>query len=62
MATKKGIVFRVIGLSASRSDDELNTALKVVINNNLSKEEQSKLRIDVTIVSSCYEKGQKGPR
>ena len=59
MVTKKGTVFRVTGLPASRPDDELNTTLKIVINNYLSEEEQSKLRIDAAIVPSCYENGQK---
>ncbi len=31
----------------------------MIINNNLSKKEQSKLRINAIIVSSCYENEQK---
>lgn len=58
MVTKKCTVFRVTGLAAWQPDDELNTALKAVIDSNLSEEEQSKLHISATIVPSCYHNGQ----
>ena len=58
MATKKGTVFRVTGLAASQSDDELKITLRDAINNNLSEEEHSKLDISAAIVPSCYENEQ----
>lgn len=54
VARKKGIVFRVTGLPASRPDDELKEALKVAIDDNLGAEELSKLTFDAAIVPSCY--------
>lgn len=59
MITKKNIVFRVIDFSTSRSNDEFNTTLKIVINNNLLKEKLSKLHINAIIVSFCYKNEQK---
>lgn len=56
---KKGTTFRVTGLPASQSDDELKEALKAIIDENVAAEEQSKLTFSVTIVPSCYESGEK---
>ncbi|RSL80949.1 hypothetical protein CEP52_017301, partial [Fusarium oligoseptatum] len=55
---KKGPVFRVTGLPASQPDDELNTALKIVIHDNLSNEEKSQLNITTAIVPSCHNNEQ----
>ncbi|KAM5358060.1 hypothetical protein ACJZ2D_015635 [Fusarium nematophilum] len=55
---KKGPVFRVTGLPASQPDDELNTALKTVIDDSLSDEEKSQLNITTAIVPSCYNNEQ----
>lgn len=57
MITKKNIVFRVIDLAITQSDDKLNITLKIVID-NLSKEKQSKLYINATIVFFCYDNEQ----
>ena len=51
-AGKQGPVFRVTGLPASQPKDELNIALKTVINNSLSDEEKSQLNITTAIVPS----------
>ena len=53
--TKKGIVFRVTGLQALGSDDELHKTLKAVIDDNLADDERSKLIFNVAIVPSCYD-------
>lgn len=58
MATKKGIVFRVTGLTAWQPDDELNKTLNAAIDNNLSEEERLKLHTSTAIVPSCYDNGQ----
>jgi hypothetical protein len=50
--TKKGSFFRVTGLPASERDDELNTALKTTIEDNLSEEEKSSLNFRTAIVPS----------
>jgi hypothetical protein len=55
---RKGQVFRVTGLAASQPDDALNTALKAIIDSNLSEEEQSKLNVTTAIVPSCYDNEQ----
>ncbi|KAH8689250.1 hypothetical protein GQ44DRAFT_637548 [Phaeosphaeriaceae sp. PMI808] len=57
-ARKKGPVFRVTGLPASQPDDALNATLKATIEDNLSEEEKSKLRVDTVIVPSCYDNEQ----
>ncbi|KAM6504800.1 hypothetical protein FSOLCH5_015290 [Fusarium solani] len=57
-ARKKGPVFRVTGLAASQPDDELNTALKAAIDDNLSDEEKSQLNITTAVVPSCYNNEQ----
>ncbi|KFY40005.1 hypothetical protein V495_05647 [Pseudogymnoascus sp. VKM F-4514 (FW-929)] len=59
VARKKGVVFRVTGLPASRPDDELKEALKVAIEDNLGADEQLKLTFDTAIVPSCYGNGEK---
>ncbi|KAF2191836.1 hypothetical protein K469DRAFT_654999 [Zopfia rhizophila CBS 207.26] len=57
-ARKKGPVFRVTGLPASQPDNELNTALKATIDDNLLEEEKSKLQVSTVIVPSCYDNEQ----
>ncbi|KFY04526.1 hypothetical protein O988_00716 [Pseudogymnoascus sp. VKM F-3808] len=59
VARKKGVVFRVSGLPASRSDDELKETLKFAIEDNLEADEQSKLTFHAAIVPSCYGNGEK---
>ncbi|KFX90997.1 hypothetical protein V490_06147 [Pseudogymnoascus sp. VKM F-3557] len=59
VARKKGVVFRVTGLPASRPDDELKEALKVAIEDNLGADEQLKMTFDSAIVPSCYGNGEK---
>ena len=58
-AREKGIVFRVTGLPASQTDDELNEALKATIDDSLAEDEQSKLTVKATIVPSCYDNDEK---
>ncbi|KFY86469.1 hypothetical protein V500_07615 [Pseudogymnoascus sp. VKM F-4518 (FW-2643)] len=58
-AGKKGTVFRVTGLPASRPDDELNKSLKAAIYDNLAADEQSKLTVNAAIVPSCYDNDEK---
>lgn len=53
-ARKKGPVFRITGLPASQPDNELATALKAAITDNLAEDEQSKLTVSTAIVPSCY--------
>lgn len=55
---KKGILFRVNGLPASGSDDEINKALKDAIEESLADDEKSKLT-HAAIVPSCYESDEK---
>jgi hypothetical protein len=57
-ARKKGLVFRVTGLSASQPDDTLNEALRAAIDNNLVEEERAKLHVQTDIVPSCYDHEQ----
>jgi hypothetical protein len=52
---KKGTIFRVTGLPALKRDDELNTALKTTIEDNLSEEEKSTPNFSTAIVPSCYD-------
>ncbi|OBU01690.1 hypothetical protein VE01_00202 [Pseudogymnoascus verrucosus] len=56
---KKGTVFRVTGLPASLPDDELNQALKAAINDNLEKDEPSKVTPNTAIVPSCNDNDEK---
>jgi hypothetical protein len=58
-AREKGIVFRVTGLPASQPDDELNEALKAIIDDSLAEDEQSKLTVKAAIVPSCYGNDEK---
>ncbi|KAF5235111.1 hypothetical protein FAUST_7283 [Fusarium austroamericanum] len=51
---KKGPVFRVTGLPVDRPDEELNVALRTVIDETLSDGEKSQLGFTTTIVPSCY--------
>ncbi|KAH7194033.1 hypothetical protein DER44DRAFT_792603 [Fusarium oxysporum] len=55
---RNGPVFRVTGLPVLQPDDELNTALKTVIGDNLSDEEKSQLNITTAIVPSCHKNEQ----
>jgi hypothetical protein len=50
---KKGPVFRVTGLPALQPDDQLNTTLRIVINDNLLDDERTRLDFSTTIVPSC---------
>ena len=52
---KRGIVFRINGLPASGSDDEINEALKDAIEESLEDDENSKLITYAAIVPSCYD-------
>ena len=56
---KRGIVFRVNGLPASGSDDEINKALKDAIDESLADYEKSKLITYAAIVPSCYDNEEK---
>lgn len=56
---KKGTIFRVTGLSASRPDEELSTALKAAIYDNLTEDEQLSLNVKATVVPSCYSDEEK---
>jgi hypothetical protein len=56
MAAKiKSIVFRVTGLGADQPNDELEAALKAVINRGLLEEEKSGINAITAIVPSCYD-------
>lgn len=57
--TKKGIVFRVTGLPALGSDNELHETLKAVVDDNLVDDERSKLIFHVALVPSCYDNSAK---
>jgi hypothetical protein len=59
MVRKKGPVFRVSGLLASKPDDELTLSLKAAIEDNLVEEEQPKPAVSVAIVPSCYNNDEK---
>jgi hypothetical protein len=48
-------VFRVTGLSRELPDGDLKTALQEVLNDNLTDDERSQIKIEITIVPSCYE-------
>jgi hypothetical protein len=56
---KKGPVFRVTGLPASQANDELAASLKDTIDDNLAKDERSKLTVITAIVPSCYDDAEK---
>lgn len=56
---KKGTVFRVTSLLASRPDDDLNEVLKATIDDNLVADEQSRLTVNVAIVPSCCDNDEK---
>lgn len=56
---KRGVVFRVNGLPASGSDEEINKALKNVIEESLEDDEKSKLITYAAIVPSCYNNNEK---
>lgn len=58
VARNKGPVFRVTGLPASQPDDQLETTLKTLIDDNLSDDEKSQLNIVTAIVPSCYNNEQ----
>ncbi|KAJ5630436.1 uncharacterized protein N7484_010536 [Penicillium longicatenatum] len=48
-------VFRVTGLSRELPDGDLKTALQEALNDNLTDDERSQIKIEITIVPSCYE-------
>ncbi|KAJ5660388.1 hypothetical protein N7507_006839 [Penicillium longicatenatum] len=48
-------VFRVTGLSRELPDRDLKTALQEALNDNLADDERSQIKIEITIVPSCYE-------
>lgn len=55
MAAKKcGVIFRVTGLPACRSDDILCQTLTLIINSKLSEVEKSRLSTTTAILPSCY--------
>jgi hypothetical protein len=56
---KKGPILRVTGLSASQPDEELAASLKAVINDDLTEEEKTKIKLKVAIVPSCYDSDEK---
>lgn len=59
MAKKnKGPVFRVTGLQAEQSDEDLDTALRTVITENLSDNEQH-FQFTTALVPSCNDNLQK---
>ena len=56
---QRGHVFRVSGLPASRSDDELVISLKAAIDDNLEDEEQPRIESRVAIVPCCYDNDER---
>ncbi|KAL4745419.1 P-loop containing nucleoside triphosphate hydrolase protein [Aspergillus terricola var. indicus] len=48
-------VFRVTGLSADQSDENIETSLRNTLNEELTPEERSRIQAKITIVPSCYE-------
>lgn len=58
-ARKKGTVFRVTGLPASRPDDELKEALNAAIDRNLAADDRSKPTFNLAILPSCYDNEEK---
>ncbi|KFY34178.1 hypothetical protein V494_06986 [Pseudogymnoascus sp. VKM F-4513 (FW-928)] len=59
VARKKGLVFRITGLPASKPDDELKESLKTSISSNLAENELLNLQFDPAIVPSCYDNEEK---
>jgi hypothetical protein len=57
-ARGKSTVFRVTGLRRDYPDEDLETLLRATIEENLSKDEKSRLKIEIAIVPSCYESDQ----
>ncbi|KAF1996776.1 hypothetical protein P154DRAFT_442615, partial [Amniculicola lignicola CBS 123094] len=52
-------VFRVTGLPASQSDEELTFSLKATIDENLEREEKSKLTPSIAIIPFCSNNDEK---
>jgi hypothetical protein len=58
---RKSHVFRVTGLLKElpdgnlKTDEDLRTALQEALDDNLTDEERSQVKAEVTIVPSCYE-------
>ncbi|KAJ6016490.1 hypothetical protein N7540_011081 [Penicillium herquei] len=52
---KKSHVFRVTDLSRELTDGDLTTTLQEAINENLTDDERSQIKSEITIVPSCYE-------
>ncbi|KAJ5745111.1 hypothetical protein N7520_010293 [Penicillium odoratum] len=52
---KKSHVFRVTGLLREMTDGDLTTTLQEAINDNSTDDEKSHIKVDVSIVPSCYE-------
>ncbi|CAI7656122.1 unnamed protein product [Penicillium palitans] len=52
---RKSHTFRVTGLSREQPDGELKTALQEALNDNLTDDERSHSKAEITIVPSCYE-------
>ncbi|KAL3428598.1 hypothetical protein BDV09DRAFT_201434 [Aspergillus tetrazonus] len=48
-------VFRVTGLSADQSDENIEASLRNKLNEELTPEERSRIQAKITIVPSCYE-------
>ncbi|KAJ6003890.1 hypothetical protein N7540_013172 [Penicillium herquei] len=55
MASQKSHVFRVTGLSREMTDGDLTTTLQEAINDNFTDDEKSHIKVDVSLVPSCYE-------
>jgi protein SERAC1 len=54
-AGRKFTVFRATGLTRDQLDEDLETSLRVAIDENLSEEEKSQIETKVTVLPSCYE-------
>lgn len=52
---RKSHVFRVTALSRDLPDEDLQASLQRALNNNITDEERSQIKTEITIVPSCYD-------
>lgn len=52
---RKSTVFRVTGLVRDYPDEDLKALLRVTIEENLSTDEKSQIKTEISIIPSCYE-------
>jgi hypothetical protein len=57
MNAKGSIVFRIRGLPEGRTSDEVRATLKSTIENELSQDERSRIKVEPILIPSCYGDG-----